>query len=88
MHANGHITVWGTHIGVSRPRDTKGWYQQLKAWWADRRAARRAAPLAALNAGWDARREAVRPLRAATAIDMVAATHACSATTVLCDLGV
>jgi hypothetical protein len=88
MHANGHTTVWGTHIDVSRARDTKCWYQQLKAWWAEHRAARRAAHLAALNAGWDARREAVRPLRTATAIDLVAATHACSATTALCDLGV
>jgi hypothetical protein len=88
MHANGHTSVWGTHIGVSRARDTKRWYQQLKAWWAEHRAARREANLAALKARWDARREAVRPLSADAAIDMVASTHACSTTTALCDLSV
>jgi hypothetical protein len=88
MHANGQTTVWGAHIGVSRARDTKCWYQELKAWWADHRAARRAAHFAALRAGWDARREAVHPLRAAPAIDLVVSTHACSATAVLCNLGV
>jgi hypothetical protein len=88
MHANGQTTVWGTHVGVSRARDTKRWYQQLKAWWAEHRAARRAAHLVALRAGWDARREAVRPLQADTAIDMVVSTHPCSASVALCDLGV
>jgi hypothetical protein len=88
MHANGHTTVWGTHIGVNRAGDTKRWYQQLKAWWADHRAARRAAHLAALRAGWDARREAVRPFRADAAIDLMAPAQALSATAALCDLGV
>ena len=81
MHANGHTTVWGTHIGVSRATDGKGWYQQLTEWWAAHQAARHDAKLATLKARWDARREAVRPLGADAAIDMVASTHACSTTT-------
>jgi hypothetical protein len=88
MHANGQTTVWGTPIGVGRATDGQGWYQQLKAWWAARQAARHDAKLATLTARWDARREAVRPLRADAAIDMVASTHACSTTTALCDIGV
>jgi hypothetical protein len=88
MHANGHTTVWGTHIGVTRARDTKSWYRQLRDWWTAHTAARRAAKLATLSACWDASREAVRPLHADAALDMVASTHACSTTTALCDLGV
>jgi hypothetical protein len=88
MHANGHTTVWGTHIGVGRARDTKRWYQQVKDWWAAHTAARHDAKLATRTARWDARREAVRPLRADAAIDMVASAHACSTTTALCYLTV
>jgi hypothetical protein len=88
MHANGHTTVWGTPIGVGRATDAQGWYQQLRAWWTTHKAARHDAKLATLRARWDARREAVRPLRADTAIDMVAFRHVCSITTALCDLGV
>ena len=86
MHANGHTTVWGTHIGVGRPSDTKRLYQRLNAWWAAHQAARQEAKLARLRAHWDATREAVRPAHANAAIDMVASTHACSTTTALCDL--
>jgi hypothetical protein len=86
MHANGQTTIWGTHIGVSRATDEKGWYQQLTEWWAAHKAARHDAKLATLRARWDARREAVRPLHADAAIDMVASTHAFSTTTALCDL--
>jgi hypothetical protein len=88
MHANGHSTVWGTPIGVSRARDTKRWYQLLKTWWAEHRAARRAAHLVALSTGWDARREVVRPFHADAAIDVVASTHACSTIAALCNLSV
>jgi hypothetical protein len=88
MHATGHTTVWGTHIGVDRTTDGKGWYQQVKEWWAAHRAARQEAKLARLRARWDARREAVRPPHADAAIDMVASTHAFSTTTALCNLSV
>jgi hypothetical protein len=88
MHANGHTTVWGTHIGVGRTRGARGWYQQIKEWGAAHKAARHEARLAALNTRWDATREAVRPLHADAASDMVASTHASSITTALCDLGV
>jgi hypothetical protein len=88
MPANGHATVWGTHIGVSRAADGKGWYQQLTEWWAAHKAARQDVKLATLRARWDARREAVRPLHADAAVDMVAATHAFSMTTTLCDLSI
>jgi hypothetical protein len=88
MHANGHTTVWGTPIGVGRATDTKSWYQQIRDRWTAYKAARHDATLATLKARWDARREAVHPLHADAAIDMVASTHAFSTTTALCDLSV
>jgi hypothetical protein len=88
MHANGHTTIWGTPISVGRATDTKSWYQQIRDQWTAYKAARHDAKLATLRARWDARREAVRPLHAEAAIDMVASTHACSTTTAFCDLGV
>ena len=86
MRAYGHVAVWRTRIGMGRATDTQGWYQQTKAWWAAHKAARHDATLATLNTRWDARREAVRPLQTDAAIDMVASTHACSTTTVVCAL--
>jgi hypothetical protein len=80
--------VWRTHIGVGRSTDGKGWYQQLKEWWVAHKAAHQEAKLATLKAHWDARREAVRPIHADAAIDMVTSTPACSTTTALCNLGV
>jgi hypothetical protein len=88
MRAHGHASVWRMHIGVGRATDSKGWYQQLTEWWVAHKAARHDAKLATLSARWDARREAVHPLHADAAIDMVASTHACSTTTALCNLGV
>jgi hypothetical protein len=88
LRAYGHASVWRMHIGVGRATDGKGWYQQLTEWWAAHQAARHDAMLATLRARWDARREAVRPLHADAAIDMVASTHAFSTTKALCDLTV
>jgi hypothetical protein len=83
MAAHGHTITWGTHIGVGRATDVKGWYARFKAWLAARHSAR----LATLSAQWDGRREAVRSFRADAAIDMVTRTHAYSTTTAFCDLG-
>ncbi len=87
MTAHGHTTAWGTHTRVGRATEAKGWYAQLQTWWADHKAARDGARLASLKAHWDARREAVRTLRADAAIDMVAPAHTYSTTTAFCDLG-
>jgi hypothetical protein len=88
MRAYGHAAVWKTHLGVGRATDGKTWYQQVKDWWAAHKAARQEANLATVRAHWDAKREAVRPLHADAAIDMVASMHACSTTTALCNLSV
>jgi hypothetical protein len=83
MRAHGHVLVWGTHAGEGRASDAKGWYQQLKAWWAARKALRRQARLAALHACRDARHEAMRPLRAEAAPEMAAAQGALMVATML-----
>jgi hypothetical protein len=88
MRSHGHATVWGTHVGVDRARDGAGWYQRLQEWWATHQATRRQAKLEALNAYWDAKREAVRPLRAEAALEMVAAQGAFSTATKLYGLSV
>jgi hypothetical protein len=87
MHAHGQTTVWGTPIGVGRVTDTKSWSQQIWDQWTAYKAARHDATRAPLSARWDARYEAVRPLHADAAIDMVASTHAFSTTTARCDIG-
>jgi hypothetical protein len=45
MRAPGQTSVWRTPIGIGRAREAKGWYQQLRDWWAARHAARRDAHL-------------------------------------------
>jgi hypothetical protein len=88
MHTHGHTTVWGTHLGTGRARETKSWYQQIRDRWTAYNAARHDVKHATLQARWDAGREAVRPLHADAAIDMLASAHAGSTTTALCDVGV
>jgi hypothetical protein len=87
MPAQGHTTVWGTHIGVGHATEARDWYAALKTWWAEHKAARDSTRFATLKARWDARREALRPLRADAAIDMVAPAHAYSTNSAFCDLG-
>jgi threonine synthase len=86
MHANGHTTVWGTHIGVGRPHNVKAWIQELKERWGAYKAVRQEAREATLRSSWNAKREAVRPHQAVAAVDLLASTHAFSTTTTLCDL--
>jgi hypothetical protein len=86
MHAHRHTTAWGIHIGGRRARNVKGQYHELKDWWAAHKTARHEARLATLKARCNAKCEAVRPLHAATALDLVASTHAFSTTTAICDL--
>jgi hypothetical protein len=87
MHAHGHTTVWGTHIGVGRTGDPKGWYQQLRDWWAAHKAARQEASYASLRACWDSKGEIVTPFRAEAAPEIAASQHALSVATILYGLG-
>jgi hypothetical protein len=73
MRSHGPATVWGTCLDGGSTRDAKGWYQQLKEWWAARKAARQRAKLVALTNRWDAEHEAVKPLRANAAVEMAIA---------------
>jgi len=86
MAAHGHTTTWGTPIGVGRATNAKGWYAQLKTWWAAHKTARDGARLATLSAQWDARREAVHSFRADAAIDMVPSAHMDATAKALCEL--
>jgi hypothetical protein len=88
MRSHGQATVWGTHIGVGRGRSETGWYRQLRQWWEAHKAAREQAKLRALNARWDAQREAVRPLPAWAAADMVATQYAFATATRLSGLAI
>jgi hypothetical protein len=84
MAGHGHTATWGTYIGAGRAHEAKAksWYTQFKTWLAARREARRLA----LNACWDARREAVHPFRADAAIDMVPAAYTDATARALCEL--
>jgi hypothetical protein len=86
MQANGHTTVWGVHIGAGRPHNVKAWYHDLKGWWAAYRMARQESRNATLKASWDAKREAVSPLHADAAVDLLTSTQAFSSTATLCHL--
>jgi hypothetical protein len=87
MSFHSHTTTWGTHIGIGRANDAKNWYAELKEWWTAHKAARHQAKLTAMAARWDAKREALNPLHADAASDLVAPAHVFSTITALCDLG-
>jgi hypothetical protein len=78
MRSHGHATVWGTPMAVGCAKKGARWYEELREWWATHKAMRREAKLAALTARWDATREALKPLKAEAACEMVAAEHGCS----------
>jgi len=88
MRSQEHTTVWGIDLGISRSSDPKGWYKQLKEWWAAYKATRHEAQVAALTARWDAKGETVRPLRADAAADMLPQAYAHSSLIAFCALGV
>jgi hypothetical protein len=71
MRVHGHTITWETQTDVGRARRTRGWYQPLRAWWANHRAARQDAQLAACEYRWDARREVLWPLPAEAALELV-----------------
>jgi hypothetical protein len=81
MRSHGPATVWGTSLDGGSTRDAKGWYQQLKEWWAARKAARQQARLAALKACWDAQHEVIRPRRTDAAPETALAQGALSMAT-------
>jgi hypothetical protein len=83
MRTHGQAIVWGTHVEVGHISVHAGWYQPLKVWWAARQAGRRQAHLSTRDACWNAQCEAVRPLRAEPAHDMVAAQSAITVATIL-----
>jgi hypothetical protein len=71
MRIQGQTITWGTPTDVGHASRRGMWAQQIRAWWAARRAARWQAQCAALERRWDARREVVRPLPAEAAMEMV-----------------
>ena len=83
MRVHGHVLVWGTHAGEGRASDAKGWYQQLQEWWVARKALRRQAQFAALDACCDVQHEAMRPLRAEAAPEMAGAHAVLTVATML-----
>ena len=83
MRAHGQATASETYIGIGCARAAEGWRRQLRRWWAARRDAHRRAKLAALNGYWDSQREAIRLLRADTALELAAAQSTLSMATML-----
>jgi hypothetical protein len=85
MQVYGHTITWGSQTGVGGA-SRRGWYQQLREWWAARHAAHPHAPFAACKRRWDAKHEVVRPLPVGAVMDMAAAQGALSLGTQLYSL--
>lgn len=73
MRTHAHTTVWGSHVGMHRPSMGLDWVQRLRRWFASLRAEGRRETPVTFSGAWDARREALRPLRADSALDLAAA---------------
>ena len=71
MQVHRHTITWGIQTAVGQARRTRGWSQPLRAWWANNRAARQDAQLAACEYRWDARCEVLRPRPAEAALELV-----------------
>jgi hypothetical protein len=87
MTVFGHSIPWGTRIGDRRSTDAKDWYVPFKIWLSARKPVRQEAERVAIEARWDAQREALRPYRADAAHDMVTPLHAYSVAMALHGLG-
>jgi len=72
MRAQGHTTVWGTHVGVGRAREHPGVFERLRAWRSSRRLAKRQLALARWEARWDPEREKFRLPSTESALEHVA----------------
>jgi hypothetical protein len=88
MTVLGHTIAWGTHVGDERTTDAKGWYTQMKTWWAAHKTARQEAKRAALKTRWDAQHEAVRTPFTVTATDAMEPAHAHLVATAVREFGV
>jgi hypothetical protein len=83
MHTHAQTTIWDTPSGISRAREAKSWYYQLRDWWTAHAAARQQAKRDALHRRWNAEREMVTSCRAEAAPEMAAAHHAIAVATML-----
>lgn len=72
MRANGHATVWGTHVSFGK--DHRSVFSHLLAWFTSKGQKDRSAS-GVFDAAWDARREKVVPLRADSAWEAIAARN-------------
>jgi hypothetical protein len=80
MMAKVHDTTLSAPVAIGHT--TESWYARIKTWWTARHDGRPAD----LTPYWDARREAVRTLRADAALDMVPQTHVHTAVRAYCAL--
>lgn len=83
MRTHAHTTVWGSHIGMHRPSAGVDWLQRLRRWFGSHKAEGKRETAVTCSGAWDARREAFRPLRADSALDLAAAQGGSTTTLLL-----